>query len=235
MAGSSVQFNNVESVLNAYESREVCAWSLWQGKQFMFKYEGDNIGEGSQQLRATLDLLAESSNAIYTLKIYEDLPGGKIKSNTPDDGSFNFKINAESQQLTQAQYSRTVNNQVILEKLNQLEARLNEQDEDEDEPEPNRLGLIGEIIGNPTLQPIITNLITAIFSKAGTPTPTPQPPPQLQRAALNGVGDEVQLMEAIRELKKHDANLTEHLAKLAKIAAESPDSFKFLLQTLDNL
>jgi hypothetical protein len=233
MASSSVQFGNIESVVNAYESREVAAWSLWQGKQFMFKYEGADIGEGSVQLRATLDLLAESSNAIYTLKVYEELPGGKIKSNTPDDGSFNFKLNAESQQLTQAQYSRSVNNQAILEKLNQLEARLNEQDEDEDEPEPNRLGLIGEIIGNPTLQPIITNLITAIFSKAGTPTP--QPPPPMQRAALNGVGDEVQLMEAIQELKKHDANLTEHLAKLAKIATESPDSFKFLLQTLDNL
>lgn len=224
---SSIQFKGIDGVIEAYENRGVAAWSLWQGKQFMFKYEGHSIEEGAQQLQATLELLAQSTNAIYTLKVYEELTGGKIKSNTPDDGSFNFKINGDEQALTQSQYTSYRNSNEIVQRLADIEDRLNQQEE-KYEPEPSRLGFIGEILSDPGLQPIVQPLIAKIFGTAA--------PSRMPRAAINGINDDERVLsEAITELKKHDTRLHEHLAKLAAIAKENPQSFNFLLTTLDSM
>lgn len=230
MGSSSIQFKGIDGVLNAYENREVAPWSLWQGKQFMFKYEGKDITEGAEHLRQTLELLGESSNAVYTLKVYEDF-AGKIKSNTPDDGSFNFKINGEEQALTQAQYSTLRNSNAIAERLERIEARLNEREEEEEEEEPSRLGVIGEIISHPAIQPLVQGLLSNVLGigKAS------ESAPQMQRAAIAGVHDDAKIMEAVNDLKQHDTKLAEHLAKLAELAKTSPDSFKFLIATLDNM
>lgn len=224
---ASIQFKGVDSVIEAYENREVAPWSIWQGKQFMFKYEGNNVAEGAQQLTATLELLKESSNAIYTLKVYEDLKGGKIKSNTADDGSFNFKLNGDEQTITQNQYASLKYNDKLSERLERIEQALLEREDEEPEPE-NKLGVIGEIISHPTIAPIVQNIVAAIFSKGQSPAQTP-------RVALSGVNDESELKEAVEALKKHDSKLTEHLQKLAALAEQSPESFKFLLTTLDNM
>lgn len=229
MASSSVQFKGIEGVCDAYENRNVIAWSLWQGKQFMFKYEGSDIGEGAQNLRDTLQLLSESSNAIYTLKVYED--GGKIKSNTPDDGSFNFKLNSEGQEITNSQYTSYKNSNEIAERLARIEAKLLQEEQyEEDEPE-SRLGLIGEIISHPTLQPIVQSFLSSLIGIGKNVGASASP--QMQRVSISGINDDATLMAAITELKNHDTHLAEHLTKLATIAKESPDSFKFLLSTLD--
>lgn len=231
---SSIQFKGIDSVVAAYENRDVPAWSLWQGKQFIFKYEGNSIDEGSQQLTEYLNMLAQSTNAIYTLKVYEDVPGGKIKSNTPDDGSFNFKINADSQEITNNQYSRMNNSNAILERLERMEQRLIEREEEEGDEEPeSKLGLIGEIISHPTIQPIAQAFITNILGIGktnGTAAPA-----QMPRAAISGINDDAILSEAIKELTAHDPKLPEHLAKLAALAKENPQGFQFLLTTLDNM
>ncbi len=229
---SSVQFKGIDGVVNAYENRNVAAWSLWQGKQFMFKYEGGSIEEGGTQLQSTLELLAESTNAVYTLKVYEDLPGGKIKSNTADDGSFNFKINGDEQALTQNQYTSIKNNNAIADRLAAIEQRLIEQDEEGEEEPENKLGMIGDIISHPVIAPMVQNIFAAMLSGMKTNTAAP---PQMQRVAINGINDDAQILEAVNDLKALDPNLSAHLAKLAKLGKESPDSFKFLLATLDNM
>lgn len=241
MASSSIQFKGIEGVVTAYENRNVPAWSLWQGKQFMFKYEGPDLEQGAEQLEKTLEMLSESSNAIYTLKVYEDVPGGKIKSNTPDDGSFNFKINADTQLVTQNQYASLKHNNAIAERLAAIEERLNEREEENDEPEENRLGMIGTILEHPALQPIITQVLANIFttkkSDAAAPPQTASVVPMqpVQRAAINGVHDDAKILQAINDLKAHDERLADHLAKLASIAKNDPGSFNFLIATLDNL
>lgn len=233
MSSSSIQFRGKDAVLAAYENRKVAAWSVWQGRQFMFKNDGGNEEEAMGQLENVLEALAGSSNAIYTLKVYEELPaGGKIKSTTPDDGSFNFRLNDDNQIITNGQYTHLQNNNDLAQRLATLEAKLEEEPE-ESEP-PNRLGLIGEIISNPTLQPIVSQIIAAVFSKAAAPG-QPVAPGQPQLAAVSGINQEATLQEAIQELQKHDSRLAEHLAKLAKIAVDNPPSFTFLLQTLDSM
>lgn len=226
---ASVQFKGIDSVIEAYERRRVPAWSLWQGSQFMFKYEGNDIAEGAQELSAILEALGESTNAVYTLKVYEDHPG-KIKDKTPHDGSFNFKINGGEQEVTNSQYGALRNQSAILEKLERLEQRLNER-EDEEEERPNKLGLIGEILNDPGTSSIVVPLIMKAFGISGISTPQPT------RMAISGINDDAAatLKEAMTILQNADPKLPEHLMKLARLSQQSPDSFNFLLKTLDGM
>jgi hypothetical protein len=229
MSSSSVQFKGLNSVIAAYENREVPAWSLWQGKQFMFKYEGNDIGEGSQQLQTILEALQNSSNAIYTLKVYEDVPGGKIKNNTPDDGSFNFKLNAENQEITVNQYGALRKQDKLEQELAEIKQMLLEREEEE-EPQ-SKLGLIGEILNDPGISQIVQPLLMKFLGISGAPTP------QTAMRSISGINDDAPatLEKAIAILKQADPKLSEHLMKLANLSKESPDSFKFLLNTLDGM
>lgn len=226
---ASVHFKGIDNVLNAYEQRAVPAWSLWQGSQFLFKYEGNDISEGATALNEILDRLAQSSNAIYTLKVYEELQGGKIKDKTPHDGSFNFKLNLDSQEITTSQYGALRNQNAILEKLERLEQRMNEREEEEEEEEPkSKLGLIGEILNDPGISQIVMPLVSKLLGINGANTPRP---------TIAGINDDeaATLKQAIEILKKSDPDLPAHLMKLAKLSQESPDSFKFLLNALEGM
>jgi hypothetical protein len=237
MASNSIQFRGIESVITAYENREVGPWGLFNGKQFLFKYEGSDVSEGSNTLRTLLEEISKTSNAVYTLKVYEEIVGGRIKENTPSDGSFNFKLDAP-EQLERAQqyigYSQT--NKELLQRIEELEERLAERDEPETE---NKLGVIGEIIGHPTIQPLVQTLLQSIFApKQPAQVPQQQQPVNnvpMQRVSLNGINDDARLTQAVQALSECDPQLTEHLEKLARLAQDSPDSFKFLIATLDNM
>jgi hypothetical protein len=228
---SSIQFFGIESVIAAYEARNVAAFAIWQGKQFQFPCVPDSVEDGSVELQAILERLAKSTNAIYTLKVYEDVPtGGKIKSNTPDDGSFNFRLNADEQLITQSQYASYRKTEEIHTRLAAIEQKLNVEEDDEDEPE-NKLGLIGEIIGHPAIQPIVQELFLSVISSFKKPAQ----PPAMQTARISGIDEDKMLQDAIKALQQHDVKLSEHLMKLAKLAQESPASFNFLIQTLDGM
>lgn len=231
MASSSIQFKGVEKVLEAYDNRQVAAWSLFQGKQMIFKHEGSDMQEAAENLQQCLNMLDSSTNAIYTLKIYED--ADKIKSNTPDDGSFNFRLNMESQEPGLGAISRANNNNEILSKLNALEERLNQQEEEEGEEDDSPLNnLISGIMGNPALQPVVTQLLTNLAAnllskKVSAPAPV---------AAVAGIATdpEQRLAQALQILKSKDPNLADNLYKLASIAEKQPEQFAMLLSMLQN-
>ncbi len=231
----SVQFTCPETVLSAYLNRNCAAWSIWQGKQFMFKYDGNTVEEGQAQLIEILGVLSESSNAIYTLKVYEDLDGKKIKENTPCDGSFNFKLNMESQMITNSQYTRFGNLNAMQSELAAVKEELRILREEREEPEEDAtqdaLGKIGALMENP----VIMKLAAMIFGpKAGTVAPSQMPMLQGSIGNVPGTQDE-EIKKAIEVLKSKDERIAEHLTKLAKIAVEQPGSFTFLLQSLDSL
>ena len=102
MGYSSAQFIGRSSALKAFQNMNCANWSVLQGKQFLFKYEGTDINEATSQLSELLDMIANSSGseAIYTLRVYEyDAPAKgakaakrKIYESTPYDGSYNFKL-----------------------------------------------------------------------------------------------------------------------------------------------
>jgi hypothetical protein len=229
MAGQSVHFWGKANVLAAYRSLEIPAWSLWQGSQMLpFKYEGDEVDEGAEKLLATFNAMTESTNALYTLKVYETLPKDKkISKSTPDHGAFNFRLNLEMQGLNQQQLQSVTSRTQLESELAAMKLELAELREQlDEEPETNDPDMWEKINGL-LEKPAVVGAINRIFKLDIQP-----------RAATIGnvpvVGEE-KLIEAIEILKQHDPRITEHMWKLALMAQQKPNNFQFLLSTLDTL
>jgi hypothetical protein len=254
MISSSVQFKGKDQVLSAYESRKVEVWSLWQGRQFLTK------GTGVEELDAFISMLAENStNAIYTLMIFEGMQVKDVKSKTEHDGSFNFRLNSETQEITNAQYSAANSNKAVLAELAEIRKRLDdEEDEDEEEEEPQDImGIIGGILKDPEklekfidlgkrlsgqpVQPAHMGTATRIAdnsnavgqSSAGHLASSGGPAENLSHQA-----DRESLVKrlgiAIDTLEKNDPKIVLHLEQLAGIAVNNPAQFKFLLSMLES-
>lgn len=228
MAGQSVHFWGKANVLAAYNSLEIPAWSLWQGSQMLpFKYDGDDLNEGAEKLLSTFNAMTESTNALYTLKVYETLKDGKISKSTPDSGAFNFRLNLELQGLNQQQLQSVTTRTQLESEIAALKSELAAlRDELDEEPEPDNQPDMWERINGLLEKPAVVGAINRIFKLDLQP----------RAGSISGVpvGEE-KLSEAIEILKQHDPRLTEHLWKLAVMAQEKPNNFNFLLSTLDTL
>ncbi len=224
MAGQSVHFGGKENVIRMYINRDVAPWSLWQGNQFLFKYDGEDIDEGAAALTKIFNDMAESTNALYTLRVYEEMPkSGKINRSTPDHGSFNFRLNMEMQGLNQQQSQSIANRAHLESELAAVKAELAElKEEMETETEqPDMWERINGILEKPA----VVGAINKMFGLDVQPRP----------ATISGipVGDE-KIGEILEILKRHDDRLADHLWKLAQMAENKPNNFKFLLSTLDS-
>lgn len=225
--GASVHFWGAENVVKMYKAREVCPWSLWQGNQFLFKYEGDDIEEGAAALRKIFAAMCESTNALYTLKIYEELPkGNRISRTTPDHGSFNFRLQLEAQGLNHQEAQSVASREAMQAEIKMLREELDELREEleeaNDPPAPDMWERINGLLEKPAV-------IGALNKFLGTNL-TPRP-----AATVGGVGEAADLEGALAILQQHDPRLSEHLWKLAHMAQEKPNNFQFLLSTLDSL
>jgi hypothetical protein len=233
--GATIQFKGKAAVLDAYNSRGVAAFCICQGANMNFKYQADQDGEslevGADLLEGYLDNLKDSV-AVYTLKVFED-PAEKIRSNTPNDGAFNFRLS-----MPESEQGGRVGNNEILSELNAIRKRLDDQEqEEEQEEEPGNQeqlkGILNGVFGNPALMPIISNLAAAWATKLFPgDKPAPDPAALLNPAALSGVEDP-NINDAIATLKMMDPLLGAHLLKLAKIASEKPETYAMLLQLLN--
>lgn len=232
--GLSVQFIDKKGVLSAYTSRQVDIWSLWQGKQFMFK------GEGLMDLETVLDALSENStNAIYTLKIYEDLKDlNSLKSNTPDDGSFNFRLNSESQILPVHKESSYF---LLTNKIEALEKKIEELESDavSDEEKPG-LGIIGQVIGNPAVAALIPVLIDKLInflsdSKKSVTITEGSNASVLKKVGEIEMNNDIDLFKIVSELKLYDHDLKDHLNILLKMAKENNVMFNQIVGMIDKL
>lgn len=218
----SVQFASIDEVLGAYMNRQVPAWSIWQKTQFMFKYEGRDIEQGAAMLQKHLQVLSRSA-AIYTLKVYEDLPKtAKIKSNTPDDGSFNFRF-VDSPYSTNGYNG---GNNALLQEIAELKlqiAALQEQGEDDTD---DSLGMLGKIMEMPGIGEAVAGLLPVVIGKIlGAPVA-----PQAQ--ALAGVPGKMSLKDALQILKEKDPLFEDHMIKLATLAQNNPAQFTHVISMI---
>ena len=145
MAGS-IQFRGINNVLEAFQNRDVEAWSIYQGSQFLFK------GMGVGDFETVLKSLLKGNNVIYTVKVYEEITDLKqIKSKTPDDGSFNFRLYETDDNYEGNTYYQERRNGMseklkeLEEKNNLLQQRLDQIEESEEEIS------IGAVMNNPKL------------------------------------------------------------------------------------
>jgi hypothetical protein len=224
------QFVGIDETLQAFESRNVEIWALFAGKRLILK------GEGIDELRAFLAQMARSqTQAVYTLKVYDALSDkAEIKSNTPDDGSFNFKL-ATHEIGTLSGTSKA------LQDLREEIAAMRSGDLDEEPPGP--WEEIGEALIGMLREP--SKLAQFIGALSGRPQMPPPPTvggvqrvQELKQAASVGATPltEESLQEigdTIETLATKDANIVQHLKKLAQIAERDPAKFKMLVTMLD--
>ena len=233
---AAVQFYGKDSVLKAAENKDCSRWGIYSGKQFLFKYEGDSTDESFQLLEEILDALIQSqTGATYTIKFFET-PGKITEKRECDGGSFNFKlIQAEEYNNRSLAFNSASDLDKRLSRMERaiedmisrdLEERANElhQEEEEEEEEPQTaLGFITGILQNPDMLKQYIGVAKMLFAGGGSPA---------QVAGVPGEQD-AKITEAIRILKEKDPALGDHLMKLAKIAAEDPMTWKFLVSTLE--
>lgn len=237
---SDVQFRSLDALIQGFNSCEAEAWSLWAGKRLIKK------GMGSEDLRKFCTSL-NGSNSAYTLKYYEGIEDlDELKPNTPDDGSFNFRLNDENlyavgtQALNQQQ---RISTQERLDKLETILLSIHEKLEGEEEEAATEEKTLGDIIINyledPNKLATLGNLFrrdvsasaertAAIGNVVSAEAETPTATWQTNEDKLNKVA------AALDTLEKQDKEIVEHLEKLALLSTKQPGTFKILLQTLNN-
>lgn len=223
---ASIQFYGKDAVTTAADNRQCARWAMFDGRQFLFKYEGNDKEESLQMLEKTLDCLQESGTiSRYTLKFYEEAV--KIKENTPCDGSFNFKL-FEEEQIQQRKVMYQANNSELLKRLEAIEEKIS--GSGDEEPEEEEEDFISGLLKDPTKIEQYMGMIGRLFS-GGKAAAAIAGTPAVSTAATT---EEGKINEAVNILKQHDSELSKHLLKLAAIAKEKPDAFKYLTQMLDS-
>lgn len=246
----AVHFHGIEKIVQAFESKGLPLFAVFSGKQLIHKQQDQkaNIGDAAAELEQFLTMLNNSSNAIYTLKIYEEVPKGGIKENTPADYSLNFRLNLPDQLLTRENYYINKQNEQneILSELKALHARLDkieadEVDDDDDEVEqPQSIAGIANnalagMLNNPEIQQMLAQKLAGfvgnLFNASGKPAP----------AAIAGIPQdqseaEIKIDAAIDVLidkTKGGAEVVANkLTALANIAQTNPVQYDMIINML---
>lgn len=224
----AVQFRNRDQVEKAFSNLKIECWSIWNDKQLLTK------GCGEDMLCEFLDLLENgSSQAIYTIRFYEDISDAKlIKEKTPADGSFNFIL---KELVNGSDYFREDNKKNrLFERLGAIEEKLFAEDEPEKET-------IGSVFMGLLKEPAqLAQMIDIGRSLMGMKPIYDQPAyQQLPANTIGGIPatseEKIHRVQmALETLERNDVDLLIHLEKLAKISETSKGMFKMLLTTLDN-
>jgi hypothetical protein len=206
---------------------EVSSWSLWQSRQFMFRYEGASLQDGIARLQETLELLEGSTNAIYTLKVYERFEG-RITNKTQDDGSFNFRMNVDAQIPTVGALGAYNRSNELVSRLAAIEERLKEKENEEDEDEEGfSLGkVLSGVLQQPGALEGIANFVSGLLNNTmKTQTAT----------ALAGIEAVPPIKESLQVLGSKVEDLPAILAKLARLAEKNPGQFQFYMGALRSM
>lgn len=221
--GRSVQFNHIENVISAYELRAVAAFSIYQGKQLLLKYEGESIEQGAALLNEFLPNLSGSA-AIYTLCIYEEFTG-RINDKTPYHGSYNFKFIENTPSYNQSSTMlQGVESKInaLSEKLDRLEV---ERELSTDDNALQGMDRIGQILSHPLIEKLMPVVMGFIQPKEET---------KKLPAAMAGINRENydisrELKEAVLSMLAATNESEQALIKLGAVAKKDPGKFKNLL------
>lgn len=241
MALNTVQFVGLEMVLKAFDKTEIPNWSLWQGKQMLFAYEGDSASESEDELKDWLKLMSKSTNATYTLKFYKDHKKDKpITSTTPETKSFNFRLYLEDQQHLNGHgtvgsvYGSNGELMKMFEKLTEeisgLRAKIAAPAV---VPKEEPLQWWEKILASPLGGPLVSKVLGI---------PMEQVNASMAGAKMSGTGTaaaeetvQIDIDKVLDELEAADPDFDKHMWKLNELAKKQPDQFKMMLGMLDKM
>jgi hypothetical protein len=242
---SSVQFTGIDNIIEAFEANDIPYFAVFAGKSLIFKNPTrgeeaiEDTFQAANELRSFLFKLNKGSNAVYTLKLYENIPAGGITDKTPANFSINFRLNLEGMYMTAdkaVQYEQKQNQQSeILAELKALRMKVETMEGTDEEEETNPI--IGALTSNPELMSSLVlaavGAITGIINKFA-----PQQQQQIKmQPAINGINNEEpteqqKIDKAIEVLSQSTPNLADSLLILAKMSIDNPQQYKWLLGML---
>jgi len=239
--GKSVQFRGIDNAVIAYENMEIPRWGLFQGSQFLMKYNGTNLKEGAellQQYLDALDLRSADSNT-YTLCIYDTAE--KINSATKYDASFNFRL-VDNIDGYQAGKNGFLENRIagIEQKLNQV-LEPGPDEPAELTPSQQLWATVGKILEHPQIQQALAQKMVTVIDGLSTTIGGifKQPVAAIGSAGApaavvnSTVQDEnAKLQQAVNILVTVDPQLGTHLLQLAQVAAADPEKYNSLIGML---
>jgi hypothetical protein len=263
MGYSSVQIIGRTAAVKAFQNTDCVNWSLMQGRQLLFKYEGSERTEGGTQLEQLLKMISDSSgsDAVYTLRWYErdDIPETKpgrpvkvitkkfkIYESTPFDGSFNFKLfdQQDEQNPRRGQWQEV---QSMREEMTELKRMFTDfvkgaNEEEEKEKVSGIAGVLSGLMEMPEIKAAIAGKVVQLFhgvtDKIGNVfNAGAQVPAKIAGPEpIQMPAEQVQLLNtALTILVKADEQFPEHLHKLALIAQRDPATYNSLIGMLNNM
>jgi hypothetical protein len=233
----AVQFRGIKNAVKAYENKKVPAWGLFQGTQFLEKYEGEDLDEGASLLNDYLNALDQRSNDMntYTLCIYET--PGKITSASKYDASFNFRL---TDNIDEHQVNKIAG--IYEQRISGLEKTIAELQEPE-EPEPptakdQLYAVIGRILEHPQVQQVIVTKVLNLVDGLGdtiTGVFKPNKVAAIGATKTDAASENAKLQEAVNILVEIDPQLGTNLLKLAGIAKADPSKYNLLISMLKGM
>lgn len=242
----TVQFRDAETLVACYRDADIPAWAIKVGGPGpCFKYEGKDIEDGCLKLQECCRLILKSKSAgIYTLCLYEEeiLPAdGIITEGTKPGLAWNFRFNEyEGAGMGLVPYQQDdlrAELKAIRKDIQDMKA--------EREDEGGKLGVIGEIMENEALQPIIMGISQKIADWI-----TGEKVGELRRVSgipNVDIGKEYpellewdwlkdhKLMYAVSRLFKTTPDLAEVMDKLAALSENNPKKYQFYLNMFKKL
>lgn len=245
----AVHFRGRGVAVQAFENRKAKAWAVFTGKQFLASFVAPDTDSAVSALDQYLDLMDDPKNiAVYTIKVYDDVPAdGKIKSNTPDDGSYNFRFNEPSGAAGVTGVSGASGNWEMLQILKKMDARIEQlekgdPDEADEAPEKNIVGQIKDFLEIPGMQTLISGIVQKLTGN-NAPAPALGNAPGATAPGVNEVetmpaDPEVleysQALEAYKIIRNSGMpNILNVLQRLAYIAQTDQEKFKSLQTSIN--
>lgn len=238
---SSVQFKGADAVVKAYTMRNVARWGIWQNRQFLFKYEGDDTNEGADQLQEILQMIAESP-AVYTLKVFEG--AGRVTEKTECDGSFNFKLQEPAEAVGGVGRVDPVIH-TILDQQKEILKRLEMSEAEAMEPESaGAIGQIERVMQIPGVAQLVSGIVSRFLNPiqrggaaiAGPPlypaTNTQQMESDQYNSLIEDRNEQQRLETAYLIIKSGMPDALGLLEKLAIIAQSDPAKFAGIKNSL---
>ena len=183
-------------ILEAAQSQGCPRWACGQNKNISAKYICDDLDESIGMLEDWLDKIQHSTD-VWTLRFYED-ELKKIDSKTPHSTAFTFRMQEEEDYKNYVGAYKS-NSQLVINKLDAIETRLNQLEEDPEEDEEEKG--IGALMTDPEKLQGMVNVVAgglAMLKNIFFPGQ-----PQAIPGAINGVPEDAEkLKRAIETLSK---------------------------------
>ena len=243
--------HGLEPALTYYAEHGTPWYALYNGKPtarhgnvIMHNWKGrmEDVEQCAQHIRDRFQDTGIDGRTRYTLAWWDERP--KMSKGSPDEpagGSVTFVCATYDQIQEHISGAISYRERVgyagneMLSRLSAIEAKLNEpeEDEDEQEPEPQAAAIMGALQNPAVMQAIQVMLMRLVDRVMPSNGPAPVPAVKLAGVEADSVQfDTEKLDTALVILKAADPDLEDDLLRLANIAQNDPDQFRFLLKML---